>query len=106
ATHAAFDEGVRALLTRPDGIEILGVVADALETESVFERAVESFLGDRLQAVLVPDVTHALRGVRHLEDSGAGRGTFLPLRSVVTIDDGVSLRAMARREPKARGLLS
>ncbi len=35
ATHSAFDEGVRALLAQPGGIEVLGVVADCLETDSV-----------------------------------------------------------------------
>jgi len=54
ATHAAFDEGARALLAAPESIEVLGVVADAVEADSAHERAVEAFLGDRLQAVLVP----------------------------------------------------
>jgi chromosome segregation protein len=79
ATHSAFDEGVRALLEHPEGLEVLGVVADSIETSSAHEKAVEAFLGDRLQAVLVPDTSHASRGIRHLQASGAGRGTFLPL---------------------------
>ena len=126
ATRAAFDEGVRVLLggspgpgaaasadepgttvvPRPDGLEILGVVADAVETTSEHERAVEGFLGDRLQAVLVPDPEHALAGVRWLRSTGAGRGTFLPVASVPTERDTSPLREIADREPKARGLLS
>jgi chromosome segregation protein len=118
ATHAAFDEGVRALLGHPadeadpatvappEGIEILGVVADAVETASEHERAVEAFLGERLQAVLVPDAAHALRGVRWLESSGAGRGAFLPLASASLPADGALLREVADQEPRARGLLS
>src|SRR2546422_1032967 len=61
-THAAFDEGVRALLARPEGLEVMSVVADVVETDSACERAVEAFLGDRLQAVLVPDASHAVHG--------------------------------------------
>ena len=72
ATHSAFDEGVRALLGRPEGLEVFGVVADALETGSEHERAVEAFLGDRLQAVLVPDAEQARRGIRWLQASSAG----------------------------------
>ena len=87
ATHSAFDEGVRALLTRPEGLEVLGVVADALETGSEHERAVEAFLGDRLQAVLVPDAEQARRGIRWLQSSSAGRGAFLPLASARTRHD-------------------
>ena len=65
----------------PEGLDVLGVVADALETDKTHERAVEAFMGDRLQAVLVPDAAQALRGIRYLQESGAGRGAFLPLAS-------------------------
>jgi len=106
ATHSAFDEGVRALLARPEGIDVRGVVADCLEADSTHERAVEAFLGERLQAVLVPDVAEAVRGVRFLESSGAGRGAFLPLASAGTRPDYEPLEAIAAQEPKARGLLS
>ncbi|HVO09240.1 MAG TPA: chromosome segregation protein SMC [Vicinamibacteria bacterium] len=106
ATHSAFDEGVRALLERPAGLEVIGVVADAVETESQHERAVEAFLGERLQAVLVPDAEQALRGIRWLQSSGAGRGAFLPLASARTRSDCGPLREIARQEPLALGLLS
>src|SRR5438552_4745101 len=103
ATHAAFDEGVRALLAGPEGIEVLGVVADAVETDSAYERAVEAFLGDRLQAVLTPDAPQALRGIRYLEESGAGRGAFLPLGSTAAAPESPALREAAREEPGAHG---
>ena len=106
ATHSAFDEGVRALLSRPEGLEVLGVVADALETGSEHERAVEAFLGERLQAVLVPDADAARRGIRWLQSSGAGRGAFLPLASARTRHECGPLREIAREERKALGLLS
>jgi chromosome segregation protein len=106
ATHSAFDEGVRALLSGPEGIEVHGVVADALETGSEHERALEAFLGDRLQAVLVPDAEQARRGIRWLQSSGAGRGAFLPLASARTRHDCGPLREIAAQEPKSLGLLS
>jgi chromosome segregation protein len=106
ATHSAFDEGVRALLGRPEDLDVIGVVADALETGSEHERAVEAFLGDRLQAVLVPDAGQAMRGIRWLQASGAGRGAFLPLASARTRHDCGPLREIARQEPRAVGLLS
>jgi chromosome segregation protein len=105
ATHSAFDEGVRALLAGPEGIEVRGVVADAVETDSKYERAVEAFLGDRLQAVLTPDASEALRGIRYLQESGAGRGAFLPLASARAKADCAALRDAAQQEPRARGLL-
>ncbi|HVS09828.1 MAG TPA: chromosome segregation protein SMC, partial [Planctomycetota bacterium] len=106
ATHAAFDEGVRALLAGPNGIEVLGVVADSVETDSQYERAVEALLGDRLQAVLVPDAAHAVRGIAWLEESGAGRGAFLPLASARKRLECSTLRDVARVEPGVRGLLA
>ena len=50
ATHAAFDEGVRQLLDRPEGMEVLGVVADCVETSSQYEaagRVVPGVIGSR-----------------------------------------------------------
>jgi chromosome segregation protein len=106
ATHSAFDEGVRAMLAQPEGLTVLGVVADNVETDSAYERAVEAFMGDRLQAVLVPDTAQLLRGVRYLESSSAGRGTFLPLASARTSVENTCLREAARSEGKIKGLLS
>ena len=106
ATHAAFDEGARALLAGPQSIEVLGVVADAVEADSAHERAVEAFLGDRLQAVLVADAGRAVRGVRFLEESGAGRAALLLLDAAAHPVDASRLREIARREPRVRGLLS
>jgi len=111
ASHSAFDEGVRAMLARPDGVEVLGVVADSVEADSADERAVEAFVGDRLQAVIIPDAAHALSGVRYLEESGAGRGTFLPVAAAegdapAAEERTARLRYVASAEGAARGLLS
>ncbi len=106
ATHSAFDEGVRALLEKPEGLEVLGVVADGMETDSAHERAVEAFMGDRLQAILTPDAATAIRGIQYLQASGAGRGTFLPLRSARHEFDCECLRDVQRAEPRVRALLS
>jgi chromosome segregation protein len=106
ATHAAFDEGVRALLERPQGLELQGVVADAVETDSEHERAVEACLGDRLQAVLVSGPEPAVRALRWLEESGAGRAALLPLGHGRSELEREALEAVAREEPAARGLLS
>ena len=98
ATHSAFDEGVRALLAQPAGLAVSGVVADALETDSEHERAVEAFLGDRLQAVIVPDAEQALRGIRWLQAGAraAARSCRSPRRAPAD-----RLRPAARRSPPA-----
>ncbi len=119
ATHSAFDEGVRSLLALREsagaaseepaaepGIDVLGVVADHLETDKAYERAVEAFMGDRLQAVLTPTAASAIAGIRYLREAGAGRGTFLPLASARTELDCGCFRDVMRQEPKAKFILS
>ncbi len=106
ASHSAFDEGVRHLLASPEALEVRGVVADFVETEPAHERAVEIFLSDFLQAVLVPDAAAARSAVEQLRDSGAGRCALLPLASVSPQHDAAArLRAVATEEPRVRGLL-
>ncbi len=105
ASHSAFDEGVRALLGRPEGLEVLGVIADAIETESAYERAVETFLDDRLQAVVIPSSLQALQGIRHLDAHSAGRAAFLPIEGAPRSSDALGLRTIAEMEPKVLGLL-
>src|SRR6185295_19161071 len=91
---------------RPEGVDALGVVADSVETDSAYERAVEAFLADRLQAVLTASDAVAVRGIRFLEESGAGRGAFLSLSSGRLEYDCACLRDIQRLEPGVKGLLS
>lgn len=109
-SHQAFDEGVRAMLefaAQPEApIQVLGVAADFVETDAAHERVVESFLGERLQAVLVPDAENALKGVRYLKESGAGRGSFLPIANARTKAGCGPVLEIAKADPRVKGLLS
>ena len=110
ASHSAFDEGVRALLARPEGLEVLGVVADSVEADSADERAVEAFVSDRLQAVLTPEVDHALRGVRYSRNRGRAGGRSSRFHRghghLAAEDRTARLREVASSENAALGLLS
>jgi chromosome segregation protein len=106
ATHAAFDEGVRALLGRPEGGDVLGVVADLVETAPEDERAVEAFLAEALQAVLVPDARAALGAIAWLQETAAGRASLLAVEGEDAAPAETALGAVADREPAVRGLLS
>jgi chromosome segregation protein len=79
ATHGAFDAGVRALLDDRASSHVQGVLADAIEVSPEHEKAVEGFLGDALQALVVPDAATARAGVKRLSESGEGRASFLIL---------------------------
>ncbi len=79
ATHGAFDAGVRALLDDRAASRVQGVLADTIEVAPEYEKAVEGFLGDALQALVVPDAETARAGVSRLAESGEGRASFLIL---------------------------
>ena len=79
ATHGAFDAGVRALLDDRATSGVQGVLADAIEVAPEHEKAVEGFLGDALQALVVPKAETARAGVARLAESGEGRASFLIL---------------------------
>jgi chromosome segregation protein len=79
ATHGAFDAGVRALLDDRASSHVQGVLADTIEVSPEHEKAVEGFLGDALQALVVPDAATARAGVKRLSESGEGRASFLIL---------------------------
>jgi chromosome segregation protein len=107
ATHAAFDEGVRGLLERKDELHAVGVVADLIEANPEYERAVEAFFGDRLQALIVPTADDARRGIELLQQTGSGRATFLPLSTASAQEkDCECFRRVQRGEPAVKGLLS
>ncbi len=79
ATHGAFDAGVRALLDDRATSGVQGVLADTIEVAPEHEKAVEGFLGDALQALVVPNAETARAGVVRLAESGEGRASFLIL---------------------------
>src|SRR5262245_34897693 len=78
AARAGFGDGARALLAKANGaVEQKGAVADYLEVESGYERAVEACLADLLQHVIVERPEHASAGFDLVRQEGAGRCGFL-----------------------------
>jgi chromosome segregation protein len=76
-----YGEGVRAFMSN-GGIErtgAVGVVADVLEIESGYERAVAAVLQERLQYVIVPSADAGMVGAAYLRETGAGRASFIPV---------------------------
>ena len=80
AARAGFTDAARVLLTEANGhVQQRGAVADYLEVDRRYERAVEALLGDVLQHVIVPSHDHAAAGVRLLREQEAGRCGFVVL---------------------------
>jgi chromosome segregation protein len=78
AARAGYSDAARAILIQANGkVNQLGAVADYLEVEPGYERAVEAALGDLLQHVVVERPEHAEAGFQLVREAAAGRCGFL-----------------------------
>ncbi len=76
--RAGFTEAARAVLADASlAVQSQGAVADFIEVDRGYEKAVEALTGELLQHVVVPTHTDAARGVDILRAQGAGRCGFL-----------------------------
>ncbi len=100
AARADFTEAARVVLAQANGaVQQHGAVADWLEVDRRYERAVEALAGDLLQHVIVPTHAHAAAGLQLLRDQGAGRcgflvvGDGLPMPAPLSAMDGAQTMA-------------
>ena len=78
AHRAGFADAARMVLVNANGrVGQMGALADFLEVEPRYERAVEACLGDLLQHVLVERVEHVSAGLRLVRQEDAGRCGFI-----------------------------
>jgi chromosome segregation protein len=78
AARASYGDAPRAVLAQANGkVNQQGAIADYLEVEAGYERAVEAYLGDLLQHVVVERPEHAAAGFDLVREAGAGRCGFL-----------------------------
>jgi chromosome segregation protein len=110
AGRAQYGDAARAVLAQANGkIGQRGAIADYLEVDAGYERAVEACLGDLLQHVLVDRLDQAAAGIELVRKERAGRCGFLVVgddvfdpgadrkQSPVEPRDGlVSMRAVVR----------
>ena len=61
---------------------VYGSVAQLIRVEGKYSLAIETALGGALQNIVVDNEETAKRGIRLLQESKAGRATFLPVTSV------------------------
>ena len=85
AARAAFSDGARMLLASADtAVGQRGALADYLEVQPRYERAVEATLGELLEHVVVDSHSQAQAGFQLVRREGAGRCGF------IVISDGVA----------------
>jgi chromosome segregation protein len=80
AARAGYTEAARMVLAQANGhVGQQGSVADYLEVEPKYERAVEACLGDLLQHVIVPTHRQAEGGLELIRQENVGRCGFVVL---------------------------
>ena len=80
AARAGYTEAARMVLAQANGhVGQQGSVADYLEVEPKYERAVEACLGDLLQHVIVPTHRQAEAGLELIRQENVGRCGFVVL---------------------------
>jgi chromosome segregation protein len=78
AARAQYGDGARTILAEsPESVGQLGSVADYLDVDRRYERAVEACLGEWLQHVVVGSHAHAAAGLRLVRERDAGRVGFV-----------------------------
>ncbi len=78
-THrSGFADAARMVLVNANGkVGQMGAVADFIEVEPRYERAVEACLGDLLQHILVERLEHVSAGLKLIRQENAGRCGFI-----------------------------
>ena len=87
AARAGYGDAARLVLSESNGtVDHRGSVADFLEVDRRYERAVEGALGDLLEYVIVPSHEHAAAALELVYERGAGRCGFLVLGEASAAD--------------------
>jgi chromosome segregation protein len=78
AQFAGYGRGIRSLFLtdRFKGI-FRGILADFVETEEIYELALESVLAERLQYVVCSGENDALTAIKYLKETSGGRCSFI-----------------------------
>jgi len=94
AHRAGFSDAARMVLEHANGrVGQLGALADVIEVEPRYERAVEACLGDLLQHVLVKTHDHAAAGLSLVREENAGRCGFIVINRSVEQAEGTAAGA-------------
>jgi chromosome segregation protein len=104
AARTAYGDAARLVLAESGGeIRHMGSVADYLDVQPGFERAVEACLGDTLQFVVVPAHAEAERALQLVNAQAAGRCGFVVIDELAARTDhpAAAIAGMAGLTPLA-----
>ena len=72
-------EGIREFVNKLKGKNIEGILSDFIKPMPGFEKAVESFMGEKLKWILIKNSDNTISAIEEFKQSSNGRGTFVPL---------------------------
>ena len=87
--YEGYGMAIRKVMERKaDNIGIIGVVADIIKVDSMYEMALEIALGGSIQNIVTKNEETAKKMVEYLKVNKLGRATFLPLTSITSKELG------------------
>ena len=103
-THrSGFADAARLVLVNANGkVGQMGALADFIDVEPKYERAVEACMGDLLQHVLVERLEHVSAGLKLIRQEDAGRCGFVVGRP----DGGTEVHTGVPHEGSSRGFFT
>lgn len=91
--HSSAPAGISRELSE----NIVGLMADIIETETTFETAVEAALGESLQYILVKDQHTGSLAIDYLKSQQGGRSGFIPVSAIKQLKENQSQPVQASR---------
>ena len=77
--YEGYGQGVRTIMKeKKEHNGIRGLVADVIEANPEYEKAVEAVLGEKLQYIIVDSHKEGLQAIEHLSAESSGRSSFIP----------------------------
>lgn len=73
-------QGARSIMQKAGTNGIHGLMADVIDTNPGFERALEAVMGERLQYVIVESQAQGVEAIEYLKAHDGGRSSFIPVR--------------------------
>ncbi len=81
ANYEGYNNAVRSVMNAGRK-GMIGTVSDIIDVPEGFETAIETALGNNLQNIVCEDDDSAKVTIEWLKETGSGRATFLPVRSI------------------------
>ncbi len=82
-TYEGYNTGTKSIMESRDSLPgIQGILADKINIKMPYVRAIESFLGQMAQTIVVDSISNALDAIKFLEEGHKGRASLLAMDKI------------------------